>query len=86
MHTYSTKKSDSDSGLTNKKEAKRKREPSVTSDVEKTPPPSPEEEEDEDDGVQVTVSSFSGEILKSAKKCVDSVVLCLSGVVGVPAV
>ncbi|KAL2076371.1 hypothetical protein ACEWY4_028035 [Coilia grayii] len=44
----SMKKSDSDSGLGTKKEAKRKREPSVTSDTEKTPPPSPDEEEDDD--------------------------------------
>jgi len=49
--THSVKKSDVESSNSTKKEAKRKREPSVTSDVEKTPPHSPEEEED--DGVQV---------------------------------
>ncbi|XP_051984358.1 chromodomain-helicase-DNA-binding protein 7-like isoform X1 [Xyrauchen texanus] len=51
----SAKKSDSESGNSIKKEAKRKREPSVNSDVEKTPPHSPEEEED--DSVQKRRSS-----------------------------
>lgn len=54
LFTHSAKKSDSESSSSTKKDAKRKREPSVTSDVEKTPPHSPEEEED--DGVQVSVA------------------------------
>ncbi|KTG03094.1 hypothetical protein cypCar_00009698 [Cyprinus carpio] len=49
------KKADSESSNSTKKDTKRKREPSVTSDVEKTPPHSPEEEED--DGVQKRRSS-----------------------------
>lgn len=55
MFTHSAKKSDFESSNSTKKEAKRKREPSVTSDVEKTPPNSPEEEDD--DGVQVNIVS-----------------------------
>lgn len=52
--THSAKKADSESSNSTKKDTKRKREPSVTSDVEKTPPHSPEEEED--DGVQVNIA------------------------------
>lgn len=65
MVTHSAKKSDSESVNSTKKDAKRKREPSVTSDVEKSPPHSPEEEDD--DGVQVNINFFtlSGTILSS---------------------
>ncbi len=54
LFTHSAKKSDSESSSSTKKDAKRMREPSVTSDVEKTPPHSLEEEED--DGVQVSIA------------------------------
>ena len=50
LYIHSAKKPDAENGT--KKDAKRKRESSITSDAEKTPPPSPEEEDD--DGVQVT--------------------------------
>ncbi|KAK3561218.1 hypothetical protein QTP86_028544 [Hemibagrus guttatus] len=49
----SSKKADTESST--KKEGKRKRDSSITSDTEKTPPPSPEEEDD--DGVQKRRSS-----------------------------
>lgn len=68
LFTHSAKKSDFESSNSTKKEAKRKREPSVTSDVEKTPPHSPEEEED--DGVQVNiVKVFTLAIKKQSSYC-----------------